>query len=144
MQKIAIYIDCTHGVSGDMLCRGLTSLCGDSDYVEGQQASIFSRDDKPAHGHHHRSFREIEALIGESQLEDPVKAIVLNIYTALAKAEAEVHKETLDTVHFHEVGRNQAIENMVGIAAAIHKLDPEYVFCSTIHDGVGHCDVQSR
>jgi pyridinium-3,5-bisthiocarboxylic acid mononucleotide nickel chelatase len=67
-------------------------------------------------------------LLSDCQLDDDVKAMTLKIYTILAAAEAEVHGETLETVHFHEVGRPQAIINMVGIAAALtQSIHPRYI-----------------
>jgi hypothetical protein len=76
-------------------------------------------------------------LLSDCQIDNEVKALTLKIYTILAAAEAEVHGETLETVHFHEVGRPQAILNMVGIAAALTAIDPEKVYCSKVIDGIG-------
>lgn len=84
-----------------------------------------------------RSFQSILSLLSQSGLDDKVKNMAQKIYTVLAKAEAHVHGETLETVHFHEVGRPQAIINMVGIAAAYVATNPEHVYCSTIMDGTG-------
>lgn len=140
MTQVSLYIDCTNGVSGDMLCKGLTELCGDRAFVENQQRLVFSNEHEHSHehsGHDHRSFVAIRDLLQNSLLDEQVKQTAINIYTALAEGEAEVHGETLDTVHFHEVGRPQAILNMVGIAAAANRLNPDQIYCSPIHDGTG-------
>jgi len=147
VSEYSLYIDCTNGVSGDMLCKGLLELCGDPAYVENQQRLIFQNghghsheeghNHDEGHGHDHRSFVAIRDLLQNSSLNEPVKKTAIGIYTVLAKGEAEVHGETLDTVHFHEVGRPEAILNMVGIAAAVNALDPDEIYCSTIHDGTG-------
>ena len=164
--RINLYIDCTHGISGDMLCQGLTALCGDKTFVEEQQqlisdalrhetqhqhhhahgydaagSHVHGHDDAGSHTHHHaythRSYQSLIGLVAESQLDDGVKAMTKKIYQILATAEAEVHGETLETVHFHEVGRPQAIINMVGIAAAFQAIRPAKVTCSNVIDGCG-------
>lgn len=156
MSKVNIYIDCTNGISGDMLCRSLTELSENTDFVEKQQQlvsdELFHEEQHQhshdhghnhSHGHDHlhpytnRSFQSILELLSDCQLQDDVKAMTLKIYTILAVAEAQVHGETLETVHFHEVGRPQAIINMVGIAAAYIAINPEQVYCSTVMDGIG-------
>ena len=154
MSKINLYIDCTNGISGDMLCQCLTDLCDNKSFVEEQQQLVSdelqhesqhpgSHEHEHSQGHSHaqvythRSFQSLLALLGDSQLNDDVKAMTLKIYTILAAAEAEVHGETLETVHFHEVGRPQAIINMVGIAAALNTINPRHVYCSKVMDGTG-------
>jgi len=160
MSKGNLYIDCTSGVSGDMLCQCLTDLCDNGSFVEEQQQLVsdelhheaqhqadhaHEHADGHTHNHDHahpqpythRSFQSILELLSDCQLNDDVKAMTLKIYTILAAAEAQVHGETLETVHFHEVGRPQAIINMVGIAAALSALKPRQVFCSKIIDGIG-------
>jgi pyridinium-3,5-bisthiocarboxylic acid mononucleotide nickel chelatase len=160
MSKVNLYIDCTNGISGDMLCRCLTDLCDNPSFVEEQQQLVsdelhheaqhqVGHDHAHAHGHKHehsqpythRSFQSILGLLATCQLDDNVKAVTLKIYTILAAAEAEVHGETLETVHFHEVGRPQAIINIVGIAAAFIAINPKRVHCSKVMDGTGtvHC-----
>jgi hypothetical protein len=152
-----------------MLCQCLTNLCENPAYVEEQQQRVsdellheaqhqheHTHSHDPLHhqhehthsndpSHHHlytnRSFQSILTLLSDCQLNDEVKAMTLKIYTILAIAEAEVHGETLETVHFHEVGRPQAILNMVGIAAALTTIAPAKVYCSKVIDGIGtvHC-----
>jgi len=164
MPKVNLYIDCTNGISGDMLCNCLTTLCESPSFVEAQQklvkdelhheqqhqdgcangnnhkhAENHSHNQEHTHSHPytHRSFQSILGLLSDCQLHDDVKALTLKIYTILAVAEAQVHGESLETVHFHEVGRPQAIINMVGIAAAVTAINPGKVYCSKVMDGMG-------
>lgn len=85
----------------------------------------------------HRSYVGIKKFIENAPLEENIKKTVLNIYKAIGKAEAKVHGESLETVHFHEVGRNEAIENIIGIASALLELNVREIYCSDIHDGYG-------
>lgn len=65
-----------------------------------------------------RSFRDISRLITDSSLSVSVRELALSIFRRLAGAEAEVHRTTMDEVHFHEVGAVDAIVDIVGAAAA--------------------------
>lgn len=66
-----------------------------------------------------RSFSEIQEMINRSSLDDELKVLSLQIFRRLALAEAEVHRTSVDEVHFHEVGAVDAIVDIVGAAAAV-------------------------
>lgn len=160
----ALYIDCTNGVSGDMVLMALTELgadeaeiektvmkidmgscCCDHDHEHGHghdHEHHHDHDHEHGHDHHHhhdhqRSFRQIEAMINEADIDNAVKEKAVAIYKAIALAEAEVHGADLETVHFHEVGRDRAIMNVVGTAAAVSMLEAEEIYVSPLHDGQG-------
>lgn len=138
-----LYFDCRSGVSGDMILNALTALGADTSAAQKLQIKE-EKDAKHSHGghthahhHSHRSHREIRRLIEESQLPQPVKEIMSSIYLVIARAEAKVHESDVENVHFHEVGRPQAIRNIAGIAAALADLGVEEILCSELHDGTG-------
>ena len=175
----ALYIDCTNGVSGDMVLMALTELGADEAEIEKTVMKVdmgscccdhdhehdhehhhhhdhehehhhhdhdheheHHHDHDHEHGHHHhhdhqRSFRQIEAMINEADIDSAVKEKAVAIYKAIALAEAEVHGADLETVHFHEVGRDRAIMNIVGTAAAVSMLQAEEIYVSPLHDGQG-------
>ena len=138
-----LYFDCTSGVSGDMVLNALLDLGGDVAAARKLQlpGRHHSHDHDSCghdHGHHsHRSHKAIKAMIEESQMPRAVKDTALSIYRAIAAGEAKVHGSTAEEVHFHEVGRDEAIRNITGIAAALESLDVNAVYCSAIHDGKG-------
>lgn len=138
-----LYIDCTNGISSDMVLSALLDLGADEEICDKgiKSLGLDQRKDHGHHGeghhHHSRSYEEVKSIIGAGELSDRAKAIALRTYQAIAVAEAEVHGETLETVHFHEVGRDRAIENIVGAAIAVDQLDPLEIYCSPIHDGQG-------
>jgi len=72
------------------------------------------------HGHHHRTFRTIKALLEKSALASGVTEKSLAIFSALAQAEAQVHGCLPDDVHFHEVGAVDSIIDIVGAAIGLH------------------------
>ncbi|MEA4923649.1 MAG: nickel insertion protein [Eubacteriaceae bacterium] len=125
-----IYIDCTNGISTDMVLNALIDLGADEKIIEEQ---INALGDLP----HHRGYKDIKKMLETSSADEEVKKKALLVYGAIARAEAEVHGETLDTVHFHEVGRDEAIRNIVSVAAALKVLGVDKIYCSEIHDGHG-------
>lgn len=94
-----------------------------------------------AHEHHHhihgRSWLKVRQLIEQSRFSDEAKAVALNIYQNIAEAEASAHGETLETIHFHEVGRDEAIKNALGIGMALEAIKPDEILTSPIYDGKG-------
>lgn len=129
-----LYFDCTSGISSDMIFNALTLMGGDG--VWAKHVAI-PEDSANVDGHHHRSYNEVKAIIENSPMTDKVRETTYAIYDVIARAEAKVHGTTVEDVHFHEVGRDQAIRNIVGIAAAFNSLFISEVYCSAIHDGTG-------
>lgn len=74
-----------------------------------------------------RSYREIRELISSSKLAEQPKELALRIFQRLADAEANVHRTTIEDVHFHEVGAVDAIVDIVGSAVAFCFLGAEVV-----------------
>ncbi|MGD1901452.1 MAG: nickel pincer cofactor biosynthesis protein LarC [Geitlerinemataceae cyanobacterium] len=95
--------------------------------------------DHPSHGtyHHHRTLRDIEALIDRAQLPDRARDWSLAVFCRLARAESEVHGKPIDEVHFHEVGGIDAIVDIVGTCLGLDWLDVEAVYCSALPTGGG-------
>ena len=136
-----LYFDCTSGVSSDMILNALTGLGADTGAaqrlrIEEEGHSQHSHGGH-AHHHSHRSHREIRRLSEESELPQPVKDIMCSIYLVIARAEAKVHESDVENVHFHEVGRPQAIRNIAGIAVGLEDLGVQEILCSELHDGKG-------
>jgi uncharacterized protein (TIGR00299 family) protein len=90
-----------------------------------------------AHEHSHRSITDIKAIIHGSDLSEAVKQRSVAIFTRLAEAEARVHNEPVDQVHFHEVGALDAIVDVVGAAICFDFLQIERFVCSPLHVGSG-------
>lgn len=95
-------------------------------------------DHSPNHEHGHgRSYQEVVALIERSGFSSQAKKTARNIYGHIAEAEAKVHGATLKTVHFHEVGRDEAVKNALGIGMALEAIAPDIIYTSSICDGKG-------
>ncbi|RKX20911.1 MAG: nickel pincer cofactor biosynthesis protein LarC [Candidatus Zixiibacteriota bacterium] len=92
--------------------------------------------------HTHRHLGDIEKIIDESDLTDHVKERSINIFRRLALAEAKVHGEPLEEVHFHEVGMVDAILDVCGAVIGLEVLGIEKLYCSALT--VGHGTVETQ
>lgn len=155
-----LYFDCFAGASGDMILGAMVaagvdpeslseqlSLLGvkgfEIDFVTVNRSGVSATHARvhTAHEHHHRHLGDILKIINESGLSDSVKARAGAIFTRLAEAEAHVHNEPIDHVHFHEVGALDAIVDVVGAAICFELLGIERFVCSALHVGSGTVDM---
>ena len=104
-----------------------------------------SHDDGDAHGHAdhaegagvHRSYPEVVALVESMGLPESVEAVALDAFERLGRAEATVHGTDLAETHFHEVGADDAIADVVGAALLLYDLDPDRVVTTPVATGGG-------
>jgi uncharacterized protein (TIGR00299 family) protein len=84
------------------------------------------------HHHAHRHLAEITTLLDRAGLEPVVRARALAVFTRLAAAEAAVHGTTPDRIHFHEVGADDAMVDIVGTVAGLAWLGVDRLVCSPL------------
>lgn len=85
-----------------------------------------------------RTYPELVDIIKGAKLPTKVEESALNIFLKMAEAEARVHGQSdLETLHFHEVGQNDALADVIGSSVAIHTLKCDSVFCMPINVGSG-------
>ena len=96
---------------------------------------------RTGHEHAHRHLSEILQIIYGSSLSDSVKERAARIFSRLAEAEARVHNQPIEKVHFHEVGALDAIIDVVGAAIGFELLGAQRFVCSPLHVGGGTVDM---
>jgi uncharacterized protein (TIGR00299 family) protein len=151
-----LYFDCFAGASGDMILGALVAAGVDPNALREQLSRLnvdgfnlsFETVDRSglsatyarvetAHEHKHRHLSDVKQIIESSGVSDAAKKLAVEIFTRLAEAEARVHNEPVDHVHFHEVGALDAIVDIVGAAICIDLLKIDRFVCSPLHVGSG-------
>ncbi|WP_255194505.1 nickel pincer cofactor biosynthesis protein LarC [Natronobeatus ordinarius] len=91
-----------------------------------------------AEGHGpHRSYLEVVEIVEEMGLPAAVERDALAIFELLGEAEASVHGYDLEETHFHEVGADDAIADVVGASLLLADLEPERVVTTPLSTGGG-------
>ena len=161
-----LYLDCGSGVAGDMIMGALSDLMPESFDIQARAASIGipgvrivrekaqkhhicgtsmkvfidgKEEDEPGHCvcYSHRSLDEVLQIIRELNVSDSVKDNAIGIYKDIAEAESKVHGVPVSDIHFHEVGRLDAICDVVGFCYLLDTLSPDRVVCSHLRVGNG-------
>jgi pyridinium-3,5-bisthiocarboxylic acid mononucleotide nickel chelatase len=150
------YFDCFSGVAGDMIIGAMLNAgLPFSDFkaeieklklsgyeinarktvkgnIEGTRFSVEVLEKQPE-----RKPKEITKLILNSKLDSDIKEKAVKIFNRLAEAEAIAHGETVEKVHFHEVGAVDAIIDICGAVIGMKLLGIDRVFSSPLPLGKG-------
>jgi uncharacterized protein (TIGR00299 family) protein len=151
-----LYFDCFAGASGDMILGALVDVGADPRALTEQLELLgvggwkidFDRVDRSgisatyarvqtAHEHAHRHLSDILKIIYDSRLEKSVKDRAARIFSFLAQAEARVHAQPIEKIHFHEVGALDAIIDVCGAAIGFELLGIEQFVSSPLRVGSG-------
>ncbi len=89
------------------------------------------------HHHEHRNLFDVNQIIDNSLLDESTKELAKKIFLRVALAESKVHHESLENVHFHEVGAIDSIVDIVGTAILIQEIKPDVIYSSVVNDGYG-------
>ena len=151
-----LYFDCFAGASGDMILGAMVAAGVDPDALREQlsllnvegfkidfettarsglsatYARVVTTDQSK-----HRHLSHVRRIIEESGVTDAAKKLAIRIFIRLAEAEARVHNEPIEKVHFHEVGALDAIVDVVGAAICFDLLKIDRFVCSPLHVGSG-------
>lgn len=162
MKKIGIaYFDCFSGISGDMTLGALVDAGADLRAIEAElrklglegwnisaekvkRGALFATQVKveTTEGHHHRGLSKIVQRIDAAELAPRAAERAKNIFHRLAEAEAHVHQEPVEKVHFHEVGAVDSIVDIVGAAIGFEMLGIDEFACSAFDVGGGQVKTQ--
>ena len=89
----------------------------------------------------HRHWAELKTTIAGAALEAQLKQRVLAVFGLLAEAEAQVHGQPAERVHFHEVGAIDALVDVVGVCAGLAHFGITQLVCAS--PPAGHGTVQT-
>jgi len=146
-----ILIECSPGISGDMLLGafydlgvpkkvieqplidlGLKNLYNlefkesKSCSIRGIKALVENIDG----GATKRNWKSIKELILNGDLEEKLKQMIYEVFESLANAEGKVHGIKPEDVHFHEIGAIDSLVDIMGVCAAFNYLNPRKVYCN--------------
>ncbi|UPW00916.1 nickel pincer cofactor biosynthesis protein LarC [Halorussus gelatinilyticus] len=100
-----------------------------------------------SHDHHAegsgplRTYPEVVEIVESMDLPEGVEADARSIFELLGEAEASVHGTDLESTHFHEVGADDAIADVVGAALLADDLSPERVVTTPLATGGGEVEM---
>ncbi len=158
MAKLA-YFDCPTGIAGDMCLGALVHAGVPLEYLRDRLAGLGLSDEytlqaetvqrrgqaatqvqvrvNPIPPQPARHLPEIEHLILKAGLPTRARDWSLHVFRALAEAEAAVHGQPVEHVHFHEVGATDALVDIVGTCLGLDWLGIEAFDCSALPTGGG-------
>ncbi|WP_370573648.1 nickel pincer cofactor biosynthesis protein LarC [Methanomethylovorans sp.] len=149
-----IIFDAFSGASGDMILGTLISLGVDREKVreviessvdvsvrvgEANKRGICAVDVHidVDHEEHARHYDELVSIVMNAGLPPKVEHSVLAVFELMGRAESKVHGEPLDELHFHEVGQNDALADVIGSCFAMHEIGADAIYCLPINVGGG-------
>jgi uncharacterized protein (TIGR00299 family) protein len=104
----------------------------DHDHAHGDEST------EPAEGvGPHRTYTEVLEVLAGMGLDEAVESRARSVFRRLGEAEATVHGTDLDETHFHEVGADDAIADVVGCCLLLADLDVDRVVTTPVAAGGG-------
>ncbi len=151
----AILFDPFSGASGDMIIAGLIDLGANAGKIKevmelasDVEVEILKITKKGIAAHTVNvstkkegslTFTEILDRINSLSLSSEIISDVVSVFNILGKAEARVHGAALEKLHFHELGQEDAIADIVGACTAFHDLGlrNHKIYCTPVSVGMG-------
>ena len=146
-----VFIECSPGISGDMLLGAFYDLGVPKEVIEQPLFDLGLKDlynlefkeskscsirgikakvEIVACGPIKRTWRSIKELILNGQLEQKLQQLIYEVFESLANAEGKVHGIKPEDVHFHEIGAIDSLVDIIGVCAAMNYLNPRKVYCN--------------
>lgn len=150
------YFDCFSGISGDMLIGSLLDAGLDFKELErelgklglqhvelsarsvtrhGIAATKFDVVDQGKQAYRHLS--DLNRIVDEAPLSEPIKDRSKTIFSSIAAAEAKCHGVPVERVHFHEIGAVDTIIDVVGSLVGLEQLGIGQIVSSSLNVGSG-------
>lgn len=142
------------GASGDMILGGLIGLGADESElrdiiesvvdvtvsvgtankcgIEATDVHIRTHEDN-----NDRTYEDVIDTVRDAALPVQVEKSALGIFRLIGEAESRIHGKTLEELHFHEVGQDDALADVIGSCYAIHKMKLDSIYCTPVNVGGG-------
>lgn len=150
--------DAQMGASGDMLLGALLALDADRATLEPIERALdisyavesvvtsgiesvrvtVERDGTPVEGTGpNRTLDEVTEIVKALDLPKQTIESATACFRQLAEAEARIHGERVDEIHFHEVGADDAIADITGVCRLLEDLDLDRIQTTPVATGGG-------
>ncbi|HJK01281.1 MAG TPA: nickel pincer cofactor biosynthesis protein LarC [Methanocorpusculum sp.] len=145
-----LVIDPGFGAAGDMICGALLSICADRDAVLRVMQSVSPNlsvssvlrcgvracyVQTRAADTIHRTLAEVLDIVRASSAPAAAIDLAIRVFNRIAAAEVQVHG--IHHVHFHEVGADDAIADVLGACTALVTLNVDAVHILPLSIGFG-------
>ncbi|KXA96876.1 hypothetical protein AKJ39_04030 [candidate division MSBL1 archaeon SCGC-AAA259J03] len=154
MVENILYLDCASGISGDMILGALLDLNAPSERLQtvidqlgleaslnitkvqkngekGKRVKVEAEERKP------KGLEDIKNLLHGSGLDSNIVKKSEETFQNLAEVEGKIHDIPPDEIHFHEIGADDAIVDIVGTFALLEYFDFSKIYSSKINLGTG-------
>ncbi|MBS1194952.1 MAG: hypothetical protein H6R30_290 [Methanomicrobia archaeon] len=143
-----LLFDPFHGAAGDMVTgalldllpdrspviRAMASVVGEPEVSEVDRAGIRAVQVRTRAGKVHRTLEEVESRVMGADAPESSRGMAVRVFRRIHDAESRVHGTI---THFHEVGADDAIADVVGACTALRLLAPEGVVVKPVSLGSG-------
>ena len=159
----SLYLDCSTGVSGDMLLSSMAHVLEESAgpdkgfaylaetldslgihgfALEWEQRKVggivtWHLEVRQTEDQPLRTYSNLVEIVNKSEVSESVAEKAVHALTLLGEAEAKVHGVDLETVHFHEIGAVDTVVDIVGAMVLAEALGVEEVVASPVDLGSG-------
>jgi len=153
--KIA-YFDCFSGISGDMILGALLDAGLDFELfqseltklnlpnyklkqqrVSKQNLSATKFDVIDLEKKKYRHLLDLNRIVEKSSFDEKLKTQAKEIFLKIAEAEAKIHNQPVEKVHFHEISAVDTIIDVVGVLVGLKLLKIEKTYSSKLNTGSG-------
>lgn len=158
MTSNVLVYDCFSGISGDMHIGAMLDIGVSAEYLHSELAKLDVSDEyelqittatkmgiagtkatvaMQSTPNHARHLSDITAIINSSDYPGSIASRAIDMFQAIAVAEAKIHGTTVEAIHFHEVGATDSIVDIVAAAICLEHLQIEQIFCPVLELGGG-------
>lgn len=85
----------------------------------------------------YRHLKDLNQVVEASDLDENIKITAKEIFLKIGQAEAKIHNQPLDKVHFHEISGVDTIIDVVGALIGLRLLGVEKIMASKLNVGSG-------